>query len=138
MGQGYPTPPGWYPDVTAVGTERWWDGYQWTSHRRPAQPMAVSPPEGITRPKDYLVWTILTTIGCCLPIGAIGIYFSVQVGTKWDRGDIAGAQESSRTARTLAIVSAATGIVILVAYLVFVVAVLGTTSMKPDVPSGTY
>ncbi|MGW2474950.1 DUF2510 domain-containing protein [Streptomyces sp. NPDC001665] len=37
-----PTPPGWYPDTAAPGTERWWDGTAWTAHTRaPAAPVPV-------------------------------------------------------------------------------------------------
>ncbi|MFF2008813.1 DUF2510 domain-containing protein [Streptomyces sp. NPDC058195] len=34
------TPPGWYPDAAAPGSERWWDGTAWTAHLRPAAPAA--------------------------------------------------------------------------------------------------
>ncbi|MGW1406849.1 DUF2510 domain-containing protein [Streptomyces sp. NPDC002403] len=40
------TPPGWYPDAAAPGTERWWDGTAWTAHIRPAAPA----PQGLGPP----------------------------------------------------------------------------------------
>src|SRR3954471_22022255 len=29
-------PPGWYPDASQPGNERWWDGGQWSHVTRPA------------------------------------------------------------------------------------------------------
>lgn len=40
---GQPTyPPAWYPDTNAPGTERWYDGSQWTEHVRPAAGSSAS------------------------------------------------------------------------------------------------
>ncbi|MGW9122242.1 DUF2510 domain-containing protein [Streptomyces sp. NPDC055663] len=45
------TPPGWYPDAAAAGTDRWWDGTAWTAHTRPtAAPQAFGPPEPVVTP----------------------------------------------------------------------------------------
>lgn len=40
--------PGWYPDTTMAGTQRYWDGERWTEHvaplTQPAQRSVVTPP----------------------------------------------------------------------------------------------
>jgi interferon-induced transmembrane protein len=64
----------------------------------------TSPP-----PANYLVWAILTTVLCCLPLGVVSIVFSSQVNTKWGQGDWAGAQASSKKAKNFAIWSAIVG-----------------------------
>ncbi|MBF0457280.1 MAG: CD225/dispanin family protein [Nitrospirae bacterium] len=48
---------------------------------------------------DYLVWSILTTLFCCLPVGIVAIVYSARVGTKITAGDIAGARDSSKKAK---------------------------------------
>ncbi len=132
------TPAGWYPDPTAPGTERYWDGTAWTDHSRPisvappapppAPPSPYSSPAPVgsaaatgKKPDNYLVWTILATVLCCLPIGAVGIYFSTQVDKLWAEGDVVGAESRSRSARTLAIVAAAVTLVGVVGWVVFLV-----------------
>lgn len=63
-------------------------------------------------PPNYLVWSILTTLLCCLPFGVVSIVFSTQVGSKHAQGDYAGAEAASRKAKTWAIASAVSGIVL--------------------------
>ncbi|MCG6188971.1 CD225/dispanin family protein [Maribellus maritimus] len=76
-----------------------------------------------TPPANYLVWAILTTVLCCLPLGIVSIIYAAQVNSKWMAGDYAGAQNSSRKAKTWAWVSF--GAAILGAVIWFVLAILG-------------
>jgi len=80
------------------------------------------PPTGGAPPPNYLVWAILATIFCCLPLGIPAIVFAAQVNSKWQVGDYAGAQESSRKARQFALWSTIIGVVFVVLYLVIVLA----------------
>lgn len=66
------------------------------------------PPFRATVP-NHLVWAILTTIFCCLPLGIVSIVKSVEVNSKLAAGDIAGARAASSMAKTLAISAAIVG-----------------------------
>lgn len=39
-------PAGWYPDPTAAGFQRYWDGVQWTEHAAPLAPSAPGDSRG--------------------------------------------------------------------------------------------
>ena len=72
----------------------------------PPQGQPATPP-----PPNYLVFAILTTLFCCLPLGIASIVFSAQVNSKYAMGDYSGALQSSAKARQFAIYSAiATGV----------------------------
>ena len=60
-----------------------------TPHPRRCPTVAV-PPEG--PPDNKLVWSILVTLFCCLPFGVVAIIKSAEVNSKWNAGDVAGAQ----------------------------------------------
>jgi hypothetical protein len=65
-----------------------------------------------TPPPNYLVWAILSTIFCCLPLGIASIVFAAQVNGKWASGDVAGAQNASAKAKQFAIIAAVVGVVV--------------------------
>lgn len=67
-------------------------------------------------PKNYLVWSILSTLFCCLPLGIASIVFAAQVNGKWASGDQQGAVVSSEKAKKFAIWSAIAGVVVGVIY----------------------
>jgi len=99
----------------------------------PPPPSAPSLGYGSTQgtpPQNYLVWAILTTVLCCLPLGVVSIVYSTQVNSKWAMGDIAGAQDASAKAKKFAIWSAiAQAIAAVLGFVIWLVfAVLLTTN----------
>jgi predicted secreted protein len=78
-------------------------------------------------PPNHLVWAILSTLFCCLPLGIVSIVFAAQVNSKYAAGDVAGARESSEKARKFALWSTIAGVVVGVLYVLFFV-MLGVAS----------
>lgn len=74
-----------------------------------------------TPPPNYLVWAILSTIFCCLPLGIVSIVFAAQVNSKYEAGNLAGALESSKKAKSFAIWSAGVTLIIVALWVVFAV-----------------
>ena len=76
------------------------------------------------RPQNYLVFAILTTILCCLPAGIVSIIYSAKVNGLYAEGKYDEAASASKNAKTWAIVSAAAGVLFLIAYFTFLGAIL--------------
>ncbi|WYY17450.1 CD225/dispanin family protein [Gordonia malaquae] len=94
-------------------------GYVQPGFAQPGYP--VGPPRA-AQPDDYLVWAILSTVLCCLPLGVVSIVKSTSVGKLWAMGDYAGAQRASDDAKKFAIWSAvATAVIYVVVIVVYVV-----------------
>jgi hypothetical protein len=56
---------------------------------------------------NHLVWAILSTLFCCLPLGVVSIVYAAQVDGRRAAGDLVGAHEASRKAGWWAVASAA-------------------------------
>ena len=80
------------------------------------------------KPDNYLVWAILSTLFCCLPLGIASIVFAAQVDGKFNSGDYAGAVESSAKAKKFAMWAAIAGVVVTVLYVLFIVAIAAGSS----------
>lgn len=77
-------------------------------------------------PPNYLVWSILVTLFCCIPGGVVAIVYSTQVSSRFQQGDYAGANESSRNARKWVIISAIAAAAVWVIYAI-ILAVTGAS-----------
>lgn len=53
-----------------------------------------------SKPDNFLVWSILATIFCCMPFGIVAIVKSSKVDKLWYSGDYEGAQDAADSART--------------------------------------
>lgn len=67
--------------------------------------MSAPGPHGNEYIPNHLVWAILTTLFCCLPLGVVSIVYAAQVDGRRAAGDIAGAYAASEKARFWAIMS---------------------------------
>lgn len=54
------------------------------------------------KPDNYLVWAILSTIFCCLPLGIVSIVYSSKVDGLYNAGDIKGAYDAASKASSYA------------------------------------
>lgn len=86
------------------------------------------PPSG--PPKNYLVHNVLGILSCTV-IGVIGLVFALQVNSKWEAGDYAGAESAAQTAKAMGVIGmacfiamVAIPILVLILILLFYVLVL--------------
>lgn len=84
------------------------------------------------KPDTNLVWGILATILCCNLLGIVSIVYATQVDKAWNEGNYPAAVDSSRKAKTWAIVVAILGLLVWgplgIFWLYFWIAAAGTVS----------
>ena len=83
------------------------------------------------KPDNYLVWAILCTILCCLPLGIVSIIYSSKVDGLYNSGDFAGAEDASKKAKNYAMWGAIISAIVIVLYILLVV-VLGFSAAYAD------
>ena len=73
---------------------------------------------GGQKPDNHMIWAILSTVLCCIPLGAFAIYYASKVDSTWAMGDAAGAEEYAEKAKKFAIASACTSLVFSIIYVI--------------------
>lgn len=74
-------------------------------------PPQVTPQPTLQKPDSLLIWSILCTVLCCLPLGIVAIVYSTKVDSLWAQGAYEEAEQAARTAKTWCIVGAVSGVI---------------------------
>jgi Interferon-induced transmembrane protein len=113
-----------YPPGPYGGSPEWpgqqpegWQGQPPAGWQAPQPGGWQAPPPGWSgqrEPDNYLVWAILSTVLCCLPLGIVSIVNSTKVSGLWAQGRYGEAQAAADNAKKWAIISAIVGAVVFV------------------------
>lgn len=76
-----------------------------------------------TPPDNNLVWAILCTVLCCLPLGIVAIIKSTKVKELWALGDHEGAMKAAADAKKYSIWGAAISVILVVLYIILLVVI---------------
>ncbi len=76
----------------------------------------------------YLVWSILVTLFCCLPLGIPAIIFAAKIDNCNAQGDFGGAAENARKAKNFCIWGAVLSVVFCIIYFAFVFLMVAETN----------
>ena len=69
-------------------------------------------------PDNNLVWAILCTVLCCLPLGIVAIIKSTKVKELWAQGDQEGALKAAADAKKYSLWGAGIGLIFVILYFI--------------------
>ena len=69
-----------------------------------------------SKPDNNMLWAILCTLFCCLPLGIVAIINAAKVDGLYRSGDYSGAQEAANNAKKYALYGLVIGIIWIVIY----------------------
>lgn len=74
------------------------------------------------KPDNLMIWSILATVFCCLPLGIAAIVYSNKVDERWNARDYEGAMDAAKNAKTFCLVSLGGGILFFIFYIILLIA----------------
>ena len=73
-----------------------------------------------TMPDNNLVWAILCTVMCCVPLGVVAIIKATEVEKYWAQGEYEKAQKAADDAKKWSLIGAASIAILLVLYFIVI------------------
>lgn len=126
-----------YPPGPYGGSPDWqnqppgWPGQQ-PGWQQPGWP-------GVREPDNYLVWAILSTVLCCLPLGIVSLVYSSKVSGLWGSGRYAEAQAAAENAKKWAIISAIVAAVLtVIGVILWIALIVVAVRNAPSTVTTTY
>lgn len=90
----------------------------------------------VNKPDNFLVWSILSTVLCCMPFGIAAIVYSTKVDSLWNSGDLSGAQDASKKAKMWMLIAVGCGVL---AYIIVgILSVLGVLAGVAEIADELY
>lgn len=114
---------------------------EWFMRRRPEANATPPYPTGRfsrmgrleEKPNNWLIWSILVTLFCCLPGGIAAVLYASRVDNLWHAGRHEEAVKSAHIARTLCLVSIAVGVLFFIMVFIFNLTSIMTETTLPVV-----
>lgn len=90
----------------------------------------------LMKKRDYLVWSILTTLFCCLPFGVVSIIYATKANSAYDAGNFDEHTKCADKAKMWMILGAVIGFIVSVVWIgINVAGALAAASLEA---SGAY
>ena len=81
----------------------------------------------------YLVFAIISTLLCCLPLGIVAIVYASKINSLQRNGDYVGAQNAAKKAKMFTIIGTVAALVISIFYIIFAVVIgIGDSDYDDD------
>lgn len=99
--------------------------------QQPGQPPYGQPPG--PPPENNLVWAILCTVLCCLPLGIVAIIKANEVNTLWYQGQFDRARASAEAAKKWSMWGAITAVAVFAIFaIVYVIIIVVAVNSIPE------
>ena len=81
----------------------------------------------------YLIFAIISTLLCCLPLGIVAIVYACKINSLQRNGDYAGAQNAAKKAKIFTIIGTVAALVVSIFYIIFAIVIgIGSSDFDDD------